>query len=139
MPKIFISYRRDDSQGYAGHIHERLSNVFGTDAVFMDVEDIAPGADFVRRIEESAGSCDAMLVLIGKRWLEAKDDAGRRRIDDPQDFVRAEIAGALGRNVRIIPVLLNNTSMPSERDLPVPLRRLAHFQATEVSDERWDY
>jgi len=139
VPKIFISYRRDDSQGYAGHIYERLAMVFGADAVFMDVDDIAPGTDFVRTLENSVGSCDVMLALIGNRWFEAKDAAGRRRIDDPQDFVRAEIAGALERNVRIIPVLLNNASMPSEKDLPKPLRRLAHYQAIEVGNERWDY
>jgi len=139
MTSIFINYRRDDTSGYSGRIHERLASVFGSNSVFMDLDDIHPGANFVRAIDESLVRCDVMIVLIGKRWLEARDTSGRRRIDDPQDFVQLEIAKALERNVRVIPVLVNNASMPSEKELPAALRQLASIQAMELSDERWDY
>lgn len=139
MTSIFINYRRDDTSGYSGRIHERLASVFGSDSVFMDLDDIHPGANFVRAIDESLIRCDVMIVLIGKRWLEARDASGRRRLDDPDDFVQLEIAKALERNVRLIPVLLNNASMPSEKELPAALGRLASIQAIELSDERWDY
>jgi hypothetical protein len=91
MPTIFINYRRDDSAGHAGRLHDRFVSVLGGRSVFMDLDDIQPGANFVNAIEEQVGACDVMLVLIGKRWL-ARDAAGRRRIDDPDDFVRIEIA-----------------------------------------------
>jgi hypothetical protein len=139
MPSVFISYRRDESAGYAGRIHERLSSVLGNRSVFMDLDDINPGADFVKTIEGSLGTCDAVLVLIGRRWLDYRGADGRRRLDDPGDFVRIEVAAALERNVRVIPVLLNKASMPAETELPADLARLSRLQALELSDERWDY
>ena len=139
MTSIFINYRRDDTSGYSGRIHERLASVFGSNSVFMDLDDIHPGANFVRTIDEGLVRCDVMIVLIGKRWLEVRDAAGQRRIDNPDDFVELEIAKALERNIRIIPVLVNNAPMPAEKELPAALARLASIQATELSDERWDY
>jgi hypothetical protein len=139
MAGVFISYRRDESAGYAGRIHERLASVLGSGSVFMDLDDINPGADFVKTIEGSLGTCDAVLVLIGKRWLEHRDAEGKRRLDDPRDFVRIEVAAALARDVRVIPVLLNKASMPSDAELPADLARLSRLQAIELSDERWDY
>jgi len=118
MTSIFINYRRDDTSGYSGRIHERLASTFGSGAVFMDLDDILPGVDFARAIDESLIRCDVMIVLIGKLWLKARDSAGRRRIDNPDDFVLLEIAKALERNVRVIPVLVNNASMPAKEDLP---------------------
>jgi len=109
---VFISYRRDDSAGYAGRIHERLASVLGEDAVFRDFDDLRPGMDFASAIEQEISSCTVLLVLIGERWLEARDARGRRRIDDPGDFVRIEVSRALSRNVRVIPVLLGGASMP---------------------------
>lgn len=139
MPTIFISYRRDDSAGYAGRIHERLASLFGTQSVFIDLDDIPPGVNFVRTIEDQVAACNVMLVLIGRRWLDSRDASGRRRIDDPQDFVRLEVAKGLAQNARVIPVLINNSSMPGERDLPDDLRKLASLQAIALSDERWEY
>ena len=139
MPTIFINYRRDDSAGYAGRIHERLASVFGSKSVFIDLDDIAPGVNFVSTIEESVAACDVMLVLIGKRWLDSRDGSGQRRIDDPADFVRVEIGKGLARNVRIIPVLIGGASMPAEKDLPPELGPLTRIQAIALSDERWDY
>src|SRR5262245_3681951 len=101
MTSIFINYRREDTSGYSGRLEERLASTFGSDAVFMDLGDIRPGTNFVRAIDESLAQCDVMVVLIGKRWLEAEDASGRRRLDKPDDFVRLEIAKALERKMRI--------------------------------------
>ena len=139
MPKIFISYRREDTSGYAGRLLERLSSEFGGENVFMDLEDIQPGTDFVEAIQRAVGSSDVLIVLIGKRWLTATDESGRRRIENPQDFVRIEIENALARGLRVIPVLVNQTVMPSASELPEPLASLARCQAHELSDRRWDY
>jgi hypothetical protein len=139
MASIFISYRRDDTSGYCGRINEHLVSTFGRNAVFMDLDDIDPGVNFVRAIDESLLRCDVMLVLIGKGWLDARDASGRRRIDNPDDFVRIEVAKALERNIRVIPVLVNKASIPSEKDLPGPLKGLANIQAIELSDDRWNY
>ena len=139
MAKIFISYRRDESTGYAGRIHERLSHIYGTHSVFMDVDDVGPGTDFVSVIEDQIASCDILLVLIGPRWLTLQDANSRRRIDDPNDFVRIEISKGLARKIRIIPLLLNHASMPSEKSLPNDLKELSRHQAMELSEERWEY
>jgi hypothetical protein len=139
MTKIFISYRREDTSGYAGRLLERLSSEFGGENVFMDLEDIQPGTDFVEAIQHAVGSSDILIVLIGKRWLMATDSAGRRRIDNPQDFVRIEIESGLARGLRVIPVLVNQTVMPSASEMPETLASLARWQAHELSDTRWDY
>ena len=139
MPKVFISYRRDESQGYAGRLHERLADLYGTDSVFMDVDDIGAGADFAHVIDNHIAACDVLLVLISKQWLTLQDAGGRRRVDDPNDFVRIEIARALARKIRIIPLLLNNASMPAPQDLPNELKGLTRHQAIELTEKRWEY
>lgn len=122
--RIFISYRRADSEGYAGRIYDRLALHFGNDAIFMDVDDIPAGVDFVKYLEKEVQSCDALIALIGKQWLNVKDEHGIRRLDDPNDFVRIEIATALKRDIRVIPVLLGGTQMPNVSDLPENLQSL---------------
>jgi len=139
MPKIFISYRRSGAAGYAGRIHERLASVFGPSSVFMDVDDLKPGSEFPLAIDDAVASSDVLLVLIDNEWLDLKDKEGRRRLDDPADFVHREVTAALKRNLRVIPVLLNAARLPAQRDLPQSLRRLADYQALELSEERWDY
>src|ERR1043166_4935681 len=93
--KIFISYRRDDSEGVAGRLFDRLATQFGREQIFMDVDAIAPGEDFIDVIERAVTSCDVLIAVIGRGWLEARDQDGRRRIDNPEDFVRVEIVAAL--------------------------------------------
>jgi hypothetical protein len=131
---IFISYRRDDSSGYAGRLYDRLISHFGKDLVFMDVAAIELGEDFARAIDDSVSSCGVLLALIGKQWLAIADATGHRRLDDPQDFVRLEIASALKRNVRVIPVLLQGAKMPPQEALPADLEALARRQALEIID-----
>ena len=139
MPKIFLSYRRDDSAGYAGRVAERLSQAFGHASVFRDVDDIKPGVDFTEEIGRAVGHCDVLIALIGPHWLTAADSAGRRRLDNPQDFVRLEIGSALERKIRVIPVLVQKADMPAAESLPEPLKPLALHQGIELSDTRWDY
>ena len=137
--RIFISYRRRDSSGYAGRVADRLVKEFGEQQCFRDVEDIESGTDFVQAIEQAVGACDALIVVIGPDWLHIRDAAGHRRLDDPRDFVRLEIEAALQREVRVFPVLVGGANMPSAEELPPTINRLAHRQATEISDSRWDY
>jgi formylglycine-generating enzyme required for sulfatase activity len=138
VARIFISYRRDDSGGWAGRLSDRLCQHFGRDNVFMDIDTIEPGLDFVEAIEQAVGSCDALIALIGKQWLTITDDAGRR-LDNPEDSVRLEIAAALARNIRVIPALVEGARMPRSTDLPDVLSRLARRNAIEISDTRFHY
>jgi hypothetical protein len=137
MNGIFISYRRDDAPGYAGRLYDRLAAHFGADHVFMDVQGIEPGVDFVDAIERALGSCEILIVLIGKDWLAA-DSAGRRRLDDPNDFVRVETATALARGIRVVPVLVEGAEMPRGDNLPTELLPLVRRQAVELSHKQWD-
>jgi hypothetical protein len=117
MSNIFISHRRDDSEGQAGRSFEGLKARFGEDRVFIDIAGIEPGRDFRRIIDEHVGSCDVLLALIGRNWLHAADKEGRRRRDGPEDLVRLEIAAALRRDIPVIPVLVQGAAMPSKREL----------------------
>jgi hypothetical protein len=137
MPGIFISYRREDCPGHAGRIFDRLRARFGPDIVFMDVATIDAGVDFVDVIQRAVGSCDALLAVIGPEWLSAAH-AGQRRLDNARDFVRLEIAGALQRDVRVLPVLVDGASMPAGENLPADLQGLTRRQAVELRDARWD-
>lgn len=137
MGKVFISYRRDDAAGYARAIYEELTERFPPERVFMDVDAIEPGLPFDEVIRNAVGQCEALLVLIGARWLAPGAD-GRSRLEDERDFVRLEIAAALTRKIRVIPVLLDGTPMPKEGELPEPLRGLVWRNAIEVSNTRFN-
>ena len=136
--RIFLSYRRHDTAGHVGHLADDLAARFGPAAVFRDLDSIAPGRDFARAIDEAIAASHAVLVVIGREWLAVGAD-GRRRLDNEYDFVRAEIVAALARKLLVIPVLVEGASMPSEADLPAPIKALARHNATELSDSRWDY
>ena len=130
--KIFINYRRDDSIGMAGRLHDRLVQTFGRDKLFMDVDHIPAGADFVAHLNNQVAECDVVLAIIGPNWLRAKDKAGQRQLHQPDDFVAIEIAAALARDTLVIPVLVDAARMPKESDLPDTLKPLARRQAVEV-------
>jgi hypothetical protein len=138
MRAIFISYRRDDAEGQAGRLFDDLTKHFGENAVFMDVAGIAAGRDFRRVIEEHVASCGVLLAMIGKNWLDAKDESGRRRLDDPADFVRLETASALRRDIPVIPVLVQGARMPRKDQLPEDLAELAFRNGVELTHARWD-
>jgi hypothetical protein len=139
MSAIFLSYRRDDSSGYAGRLFDNLEQRFGRERVFMDIETLEPGVDFVEGIDRAIQSCGALIALIGPNWIRAQDSDGRPRLDNPHDFIRLEIVTALNRGVRVIPVLVHNARMPQEAELPEPLRPLCRLQACEISDHRWEF
>jgi hypothetical protein len=132
---VFISYRRDDAAGYPAVLLDRLAEHWPRDRIFADTHAIAPGADFVRQLEDAVGRCDVLVALIGPRWAGLGPD-GRRRIEQPDDWVRAEIATALRRGVRVIPVLLDGTPMPAAEQLPEDIRALARINATELRGSR---
>jgi TIR domain len=139
MPSsVFLSYRRMDAAGYARSLYDRLNSRF-PGQVFMDWSGIEGGANYVHSIQEEISSCRVLLALIGKHWLAAAGSDGRRRLDDPDDLVRREIAGALGRDALVVPVLLEGAAMPDAGDLPPGLATLAQRQAIELSDARWDH
>jgi hypothetical protein len=135
MSGIFVSYRREDSAAYAGRLYDRLSAHFGADHVFMDVDDIPPGADFARQIDIKVGSCDAMVVVVGKSWLTTRNEAGQLRLSDPNDFVALEVSLALQRNVLVIPVLVGGAQIPRIEELRADLRALARRNALTLSDQ----
>ena len=138
MSGIFISYRRDDSEGQAGRLFEGLKALFEQDRVFIDVDGIKPGRDFRSIIDEHVSSCDVLLALIGRNWLHALDKDGRRRLDTSEDFVRLAIAAALRRNIAVIPVLVQGAAMPGREELPPDLQDLAWRHAAELRHTRWD-
>jgi len=138
MDGIFISYRRDDSAGYAGRLYDRLMAHFGAARVFMDVEGIEPGVDFVNAIEIAVSSCQVLIVIIGDEWTTTTDAAGRRRLDDPNDFIRLETGAALKRGIRVVPVLVDGAAMPRTDELPAELQALTRRQAIEISHKQWE-
>jgi len=140
MRGVFISYRRQDSQSAAGRLADHLKDHLGSVPIFRDVETIEPGVDFIDAIDHALKSCSVLLAVIGPRWLTIADATGRRRIDDPHDYNRLEVAAALKRSdVRVIPVLVEATQMPATDDLPDDLKSLSRRNAVELTDKRWDY
>ena len=135
MAGIFISYRREDSAPYAGRIYDRLCAHFGSDQVFIDVDDIPAGADFTAHIGATVGSCDAMIVVIGKTWLTARDAKGQLRLSNPNDFVATEVALAVQRNVLVIPVLVGRAEMPKVEELRADLKPMAQRNAVTLNDQ----
>jgi hypothetical protein len=136
-PRVFINYRREDSPGSAGRHYDHLAEEIPAEHLFMDVDAIAPGVDFVSEIERAVKSCDVLLVIIGRSWLTAADRQGKRRLDDPDDFVRLEIATALKHGVRMIPVLVDGATMPAAADLPRDIQTLVRRNAVEISHQRF--
>jgi hypothetical protein len=134
---IFINYRRNDSEGEAGRLFDELTLQFSGNQVFMDVAAIEPGRDFRKAIDQSISSCSVLLAVIGPEWLESRDADGRRRLDDPNDFVRIELASALHRDIPVIPVLVRSAKMPHADQLPDDLRDLAFRNAVELTHARW--
>lgn len=134
--QVFLSYRRDDTAGYARALGDELAQQLGADRVFMDVDDIQPGQPFAQVIEHHVGAATVLLVLIGKRWLGEREGMPSR-IDDPIDFVRREVAAGLASGARVIPVLLDGAAMPTESQLPHELRALAGRNALAVDHSRY--
>jgi hypothetical protein len=137
MAGIFISYRRADSDGWAGRLRDALRSRFG-DIVFQDVDNIPDGEIFSDVIDRALEKCDVALVIIGPNWASAIDEEGRRRLDQENDWVRTETSRVLNRKIRVIPVLVGGARMPRPEDLPPDLRSLTHRQAREIRSTTWD-
>ena len=133
---VFISYRRQDTDGAAGHLYADLKKHFGDDSIFMD-SDIPSGVPFGQYLEETLDSCKALIALIGRNWL-TKDAKEHRRIDDPEDWVRLEIATALRRKIRVFPVLVEEATMPKVSELPGDLTGLAAWNAHNLRNKNWE-
>jgi hypothetical protein len=130
--KVFLCYRRDDSAAFAGRVQDRLDQELGRDLLFMDVDAIPLGVNFVTALHEAVAKCEVLLAVIGPNWLEARDEAGARRLDDPNDFVRIEIGAALQRSIPVIPILLDGANVPRANQLPEDLKELAMRNWLEV-------
>lgn len=136
---VFISYRRSDTGPYARLLKEHLSGRFPRTQVFMDLDSIEAGLDFEEVIRDALGSCLVMVALIGPKWATVADEEGRRRIDDPGDYVRLEIRTGLEHGMRVIPVLADGAKPLRRQQLPPDLRRLARLSALEMSYDRFEY
>jgi hypothetical protein len=138
--QIFISYRREDSSGYSGRLYDALSGRFGEESVFMDIDTIEPGEDFTEVVERRVGSCDVLVALIGRRWVDVTDGAGHPRLQKPEDWVRIELeTGLRSTRTHVIPALVQDVEMPGPDQLPQSLRPLCDRNAIELSDARWHY
>ena len=129
---VFLSYRREDSADVAGRIYDRLTQAFGHDQVFKDVDSIPLGVDFREHLQQVVGRCDVLLTIIGNQWLVAPRAGTARRLDNPKDFVRIELEGALQRDIPVIPVLVGGASVPQESELPSTLSALAYRNGIAV-------
>ena len=134
---VFISYRRDAGAGYAGRIADALVEHFGEDKVFRDIDSLEPGLDFVDAVERAIESSEVLIAVVGKNWLTVTDAAGQKRLENPDDYVRTEIATALKRNIRVIPLLIQEAAMPSARELPDDLAPLSRRNAFVIHDSSW--
>ena len=134
MGSVFISYRRDDTLDICQHLAGRLMARLGKHNVFLDIDSLTGGESFPQRLEQALRACDAVVVVIGPRWLSIADQYGRRRLDDPRDFVRGEILGALRSGKAIIPVLVHGAGMPAVRELPLGMEGLAAWAPLAIAD-----
>ena len=137
MDGLFINYRREDSAPYAGRLYDFLRQAFPDHQVFMDIDAIDPGEDFVEAINKTLSLSRVVIAVIGPRWADAVDEQGKRRLDDPEDFVYRELSAALASSARVIPVLVGNAKMPRADSLQPALAPLARRNAIEVSDTRF--
>jgi len=136
---VFLSYRREDAAPYARLLQIQLSQRIPEAQVFIDLDSIEPGLDFAEVIREAVDSCAVLVALIGHQWVTLADEEGRRRVDNPDDYVRFEIQTALERGVRVIPVLVNGAKPLQHQQLPIELHKFARLNAFELSYSRYEY
>jgi hypothetical protein len=136
-PALFLCYRRDDTQDAAGRLHDRLAAIYGSERVFMDIDSVPLGIDFVEHVTDQIAKCSAVIVMIGKQWLTIEDKHGRRRLENADDLVRAEIAAALKQNIPVIPVVVQSAAMPDAEDLPEDIRLLARRNGIQLRPDQW--
>ncbi len=135
MPRITISYRRNDSEDITGRIYDRLRAHYGPDAVFLDIDSVPPGANFRRYIGSVIQETDCLLVVVSPRWLGPRDDAPNR-ILDRNDPVRVEVAAALRHGIAVIPLFVGHATMPGPEALPHDLSEFCNINGVEISSGR---
>jgi len=135
--RIFINYRREMSADAAGRLSDRLIQYFDHDRVFMDIDSIEPGVDFVKALDDQVAQCGAFIAVIGPGWTDLTNAEGQRRLDQRNDYVRIEIESALKRDIRVIPVLVDDARMPTADELPDSLKALARRNAVMLSHYRF--
>jgi TIR domain/Polyketide cyclase / dehydrase and lipid transport len=136
---VFLSYRRGSASGSTGRLYDAMIARLGESSVFMDIDNIQPGDDFVEVLDRTLAACRAVVVVIDREWLDVRDRQGRRRLDNPRDFVRLEVENALRHGLRVIPVLVDEADMPAPEELPPSIRLLANRHAVEISATRFHY
>jgi hypothetical protein len=137
MSKIFINYRRMDTEGHVGRLYDHLIQQFKPENIFMDVQNIEPGADFVRVLEDAVAQCEVFIAMIGPHWLTLTDSSGERRLDQWNDFVRIEIESGIKHEKLLIPVLVGGSKMPSPNELPETIQMLARRNAITISHQHF--
>lgn len=138
MPDIFISYRRKDSAGSTGRVYDRLCLEFGKENIFIDVENIPVGYHFLDYIREQVRACTVVLIMIGPQWTTLTDESGKPRLQDPDDTVHVELATALHEGKTVIPVLVDQATMPKPEDLPADIAQLTFINASELTPNHWE-
>jgi hypothetical protein len=136
-PRLFLSYRREDSPYAAGRLYDHLVDAFGEEAIYFDVAGSCAGIDFRRQIADEIAKCDAVIVVIGEKWLVLEDAEGNRRIDQPNDMVHIEIRSALDRGVPVTPIFVDNAKVPNPMALPEVLRDLCYRNGYEAGYENF--
>jgi uncharacterized membrane protein YhaH (DUF805 family) len=134
---IFINYRRQTNAAAAGRLFDQLALHFDRSQLFMDVDGIELGVDFVKTLQEQVARCSVFLVVIGQGWADIRNADGKRRLDDPDDYVRLEVQAALRRDIRIVPILVDDASMPRPNELPAEIRDLSRRHAFELAHHRF--
>jgi len=129
---IFISYRRSDNPDATGRIYDRLVAEFGKAQVFKDVDSIPLGQDFRGHLNDIVAHCGVMLAIVGPGWMDARNAAGKRRLDEADDFVRIELEAALARDIPVVPVLVGHAPIPLASELPESLASMAFRQSINV-------
>lgn len=135
--KIFISYRRADSSGHTGRLYDSLVALFGEDKIFLDIDSIKGGSDFVEVIDETLEVCIAIIVVIGPSWTTITDENGNKRLEAEKDYVRLEVEEALSKDLIVCPVLVDGAEMPHQHEVPESIRGLSRFNAFHLNDNRW--
>src|SRR4051812_9204098 len=137
MPGVFLSYRRNDSGGWAGRLRDHLALRYGEDRVWQDVDDLTVGSDYLPQILRNITAADAVLVVIGPHWLDERERGGKTRLANPTDVLRTEIVHALKRKSGVIPTLVGGASMPDAKDLPRPVAPLVKRNGIAITDADW--
>lgn len=136
---IFLSYRRSDSQAWAGRLADDLRDYFGRDHIYRDLDSSRGAQDYIRQIDEAIAQSRIVIAVIGPAWLGAYTADGARRLDDPEDLVRLELSTSLATGITVVPVLVGGASMPTRRQLPSDISSFTRLQAQRMSDEDWQY